>query len=381
MMSKSAALDLASSLGGSIAKGQVKSAAEQYVNYHHIYGGEAESRKSNYTDLVNKYYDLATSFYEYGWGDSFHFAGRWHEETFHESIKRHQHFIALQLGLKKGMKVLDVGCGIGGPLIEIARFSSTLVTGLNNNDYQMSRGKEIICAAGLSEQCNFVKGNFMEMPIADNTFDAAYALQATCHAPDAHNFSFHTGTVLLSMYLPPLVLQRGAYSEVYRVLKPGQYFALDEWCMTDRFDPNNGKHLSIKADIELGNGLPDIRTTHQCVQAMKDAGFEIIFAKDLAKDFPCPWYLPMDPSHFSWTSFQCTRPGRFITRAIINTLEFLHIAPAGSMGVYHFLQTASEGLLKGGREGIFTATFFVLGRKPIGETEIVNDGPRVSGIA
>jgi hypothetical protein len=25
----------------------------------------------------------------------------------------------------------------------------------------------------------------MDMPIADNTFDAAYALQATCHAPDA----------------------------------------------------------------------------------------------------------------------------------------------------------------------------------------------------
>lgn len=26
---------------------------------------------------VNKYYDLATSFYEYGWGASFHFAHRW----------------------------------------------------------------------------------------------------------------------------------------------------------------------------------------------------------------------------------------------------------------------------------------------------------------
>ena len=31
----------------------------------------------------------------------------------------------------------------------------------------------------------WLQGNFMEMPIADNTFDAAYALQATCHAPDA----------------------------------------------------------------------------------------------------------------------------------------------------------------------------------------------------
>jgi hypothetical protein len=26
---------------------------------------------------VNKYYDLATSFYEYGWGESFHFAHRY----------------------------------------------------------------------------------------------------------------------------------------------------------------------------------------------------------------------------------------------------------------------------------------------------------------
>ncbi|XP_066333277.1 cycloartenol-C-24-methyltransferase 1-like [Miscanthus floridulus] len=164
--------------------------------------------------------------------------------------------MALQLGLKKGMKVLDVGCGIGGPLIEIARFSSALITGLKNNDYQISRGKELIFSAGLSEQCSFLKGDFMNMPIADNTFDAAYAIDATCHAPDA----------------------QGVYSEVYRVLKPGQCFALAEWRLTDRFDPNNAKHLTIKAEIELGDGLPDIRTTRQCVQAMKDAEFEVSYS-------------------------------------------------------------------------------------------------------
>ncbi|KAK8962640.1 Cycloartenol-C-24-methyltransferase [Platanthera guangdongensis] len=72
--------------------------------------------------MVNKYYDLTTSFYEFGWGESFHFAPRWKGESLKESIKRHEHFLALQLGLKRGMKVLDVGCGIGGPLREISRF-------------------------------------------------------------------------------------------------------------------------------------------------------------------------------------------------------------------------------------------------------------------
>ncbi|KAK3217821.1 hypothetical protein Dsin_011791 [Dipteronia sinensis] len=44
------------------------------------------------------------------------------KKSLRESIKRHEHFLALQLGLKKGQKVLDVGCGIGGPMREIARF-------------------------------------------------------------------------------------------------------------------------------------------------------------------------------------------------------------------------------------------------------------------
>ncbi|GJN22937.1 hypothetical protein PR202_gb10547 [Eleusine coracana subsp. coracana] len=220
--------------------------------------------------------------------------------------------------------VLDVGCGIGGPLVEIARFSSTFITGLNNNDYQISRGQEFILSAGLSEKCNFLK--------------------------------------------------IGVYREVYRVLKPGQYFALDEWCLTDRFDSNNARHRTIKAEIELGDGLPDIRSTRECIQAMKDAGFEVVvFAKDLAADFPCPWYQPMDPSHNSWSSFQWTRVGHFITRTVVSTLEFLRIAPAGSMRVYNILRTASEGLRKGGREGIFTVNFFILGRKPALETGTAND--------
>ncbi|KAK1281867.1 Cycloartenol-C-24-methyltransferase 1 [Acorus calamus] len=137
----SGAIDLASGLGGKIEKKEVRSAVDQYEKYHGHFGGDEEARKANYTDMVNKYYDLSTSFYEFGWGESFHFAHRWKWESLRESIKRHEHFLALQLGLKPGMKVLDVGCGIGGPLREIARFSSTSVTGLNNNDYQISRGK------------------------------------------------------------------------------------------------------------------------------------------------------------------------------------------------------------------------------------------------
>ncbi|EEC68040.1 hypothetical protein OsI_35865 [Oryza sativa Indica Group] len=245
------------------------------------------------------------------------------------------------------MKVLDVGCGIGGPLREIARFSSASVTGLNNNDYQISRGQELNFSVGLSETCNYVKGDFMNMPIPDCTFDAAYALDATCHAPDAV----------------------GVYSEIFRVLKPGKLFAMDEWCLTDKYDPDNARHLSIKGELELGNGLPDIRTTRQCIQALKDAGFEVILAKDMAEESPLPWYQPLNPSQLSLTHFQFTRIGRFLGQTLLKSLEFLHLAPEGSLRICRFLATSVDSLVKGGKEGIFTPLFFVLARKPLQKQE------------
>jgi sterol 24-C-methyltransferase len=59
------------------------------------------------------------------------------------------------------MKVLDVGCGVGGPAREIVKFTGAHVTGLNNNDYQIERATKYAQKEGLSHLLNFVKGDFM----------------------------------------------------------------------------------------------------------------------------------------------------------------------------------------------------------------------------
>ena len=65
------------------------------------------------------------------------------------------------MNLQGGMKVLDVGCGVGGPAREIARFADIHVTGININDYQIQRATLAAERAGMSEQLKFVKGDFM----------------------------------------------------------------------------------------------------------------------------------------------------------------------------------------------------------------------------
>ena len=63
--------------------------------------------------------------------------------------------------LRDGMKVLDVGCGVGGPAREIAKFTGANIVGLNNNDYQIERATRYAAKEGLSNQLSFVKGDFM----------------------------------------------------------------------------------------------------------------------------------------------------------------------------------------------------------------------------
>ena len=74
-----------------------------------------ERGKEEYAAMINTFYDLITDFYEYGWGQSFHFAPGVRGASFEEALAAHQYFLGEGVGLKPGMKVLDVGCGVGGP--------------------------------------------------------------------------------------------------------------------------------------------------------------------------------------------------------------------------------------------------------------------------
>lgn len=37
---------------------------------------------------------------------------------------------------------------------------------------------------GVPANCQFIQGDFMELPFEDNTFDHVYVIEAACHAPE-----------------------------------------------------------------------------------------------------------------------------------------------------------------------------------------------------
>lgn len=297
------------------------------------------------------YYDLVTDLYEEGWSQSFHFCRFGVNEGFLQALARHEHYMAHRLDLQQGMKVLDVGCGVGGPAREIALFAGCEVTGLNNNGYQIERATAYAKKADLSHLVSFVKGDFMHMDFPDNSFDAVYAMEATVHAPTL----------------------QGVYEQIFRVLKPGGKFGVYEWVMTDRFDEANAEHRAVRLGIERGNGIAHMRPRADAVAAMRAAGFVLELEEDLAeRPDQVPWYYPLSGewryTRTLWDFLSVVRMswlGRTAMGGLLRTLEAVRVAPRGTAQTADELAAGAESLVKGGKMGLFTPMYFMIGKKPV----------------
>lgn len=254
------------------------------------------------------------------------------------------------MGIKKNMRVLDVGCGVGGPAREICRFTDANIVGLNNNDYQIERATHYAEREGLADKLTFVKGDFMQMSFPDNSFDAVYAIEATVHAPELE----------------------GVYREIQRVLKPGGIFGVYEWLMTDDYNNEIPEHRKIRLGIEQGDGISNMVRVSEGLSAMQNAGLELLHHEDLAdRDDKVPWYYPLAGSfkHMTslWDVFTIARMtwwGRGLAHRFVGTFETVGLFPKGSQKTADSLAWAADCLVAGGKKKLFTPMYLMVGRKP-----------------
>lgn len=120
--------------------------------------------------------------------DEFHIGGR--SATAH-ALSR--------MDLKKGQRVLDVGCGIGGTARYLATEFDCHVTAVDITPEYISVAAELASMCGLGDRVRFEVASALDMPLASHTFDAATTFHAAMNIFDR----------------PAL------YEEIARVVKPG----------------------------------------------------------------------------------------------------------------------------------------------------------------
>lgn len=255
----------------------------------------------------------------------------------------------------RDQKILDVGCGNGGPTWEIAPFLDVHVVGVDLEENHIRHAKMYTAAAKLEGRLSFMTADFLDMKFDDASFDGAYAIEATAHAPDL----------------------QAVYAEIFRVLRLGARFAVYEAVLASRYRDDDPNHQEIRRTFEQAFGVPALQKASTAIEAMKAAGFEVEVAEDLAeRPGEIPWYYPIDRSYGIMASLSDTfaknyysfLANSFKSRGIlyymIRTLERLRILPSGTRREAVQVMETMDVLRRVGEKGIVTLMFLMVGRKP-----------------
>ena len=307
----------------------------------------AGSGKYNHTETVKEYYDLCGEFMVFGWGESLHFTPLEPGLSLEESKVRHQQTMIAKLDLREGMTVVDVGCGIGGPMRRVAKEANVRVVGVNINEIQLKKARSLNASSGLDHILDCVACDFMDMGIfKEGTFDRAYAIESTCHAQDKSH----------------------AFAEIFRILKPGALLWGQEMCMTNKFNPSDSEHLAIRKNLMHGIALKDIATTDKVNRALETAGFEVVEGTDhgSSEGTATPWYRPMEARRGTPGNLVIRTPlGRRVLMEGMKFAEALKLFPKGSSEVVRMMDRTADAYVAGGRAEIFTPLYCFLARKPL----------------
>ncbi len=110
--------------------------------------------------------------------------------------------LAERARLYPGMKVLDVGCGIGGPCRMLADEFGCEVTGIDFTAEYIRTAKALTKMVGLEKKVTFVEGSALDLPFDPASFDVLWTQHAQMNIQDKATL----------------------YQEIKRVLKPGGIF-------------------------------------------------------------------------------------------------------------------------------------------------------------
>lgn len=124
-------------------------------------------------------------------------------DQFHSYGHRATRDLAAAAGLQPGERVLDLGCGLGGPARMIAAEVGCRVTGIDLSPEFIRSARILAEACGLADRCEFIEGTCLALPFEDASFDAVITQHVVMNIADRARF----------------------WAEAFRVLRPGGRFA------------------------------------------------------------------------------------------------------------------------------------------------------------
>jgi cyclopropane-fatty-acyl-phospholipid synthase len=212
---------------------------------------------------ISHHYDVSNRFYQWVLGPSMAYTCACYprEDASLEEAQWYKHdLVARKLGLREGMRLLDVGCGWGGMVIHAAREYGVHALGVTLSARQSSWAQQAIADAGLSGRAEVRHLDYRD--VAETGFDAVSSIGLTEHIGKAR--------------LP------GYFSFLHGKLKPGG--RLLNHCITrpDDKEPARRRTGFINRYV-----FPDgeLESPGYLITRMHDTGFEVRHEENLREHY------------------------------------------------------------------------------------------------
>jgi cyclopropane fatty-acyl-phospholipid synthase-like methyltransferase len=160
--------------------------------------------------------------------------------------------LADRLPIKAGQVILDIGCGLGGPARYMAKRFQCNVSGVDITEPFVDAANKLTALLRMQGQVKIGHGDGQRLPYPDSHFDGAYTQHVTMNVADRPRF----------------------FTEAYRVLKPGAFFALTEHGLGPKGDP----HYPVPWSAD-GSGS-HLVTPSETRAILEKTGFEAIVVED-----------------------------------------------------------------------------------------------------
>jgi cyclopropane-fatty-acyl-phospholipid synthase len=212
---------------------------------------------------ISHHYDVSNKFYSWILGPSMAYTCAVYPtatSTLEEAQYAKHDLVARKLGLRPGMRLLDVGCGWGGMVIHAAQHYGVRVIGVTLSRRQAEWGQKAIAEAGLTELAEIRHLDYRDVP--EEQFDAISSIGLTEHIGRAQ--------------LP------GYFRHLYDRLRPGG--RLLNHCITR---PNNLEPAIRERQFINRYIFPDgeLHGVGHLVSQMHDTGFEVRHEENLREHY------------------------------------------------------------------------------------------------
>jgi cyclopropane fatty-acyl-phospholipid synthase-like methyltransferase len=246
--------------------------------------------RGSYTDVTVRYYERTWFDYRFVWVNNRNYHGMhwgyWDENTksHSESLVNMNRAVGAFAGLEPGMRVLDAGCGVGGPSTWIAETYGVNVVGVTLSGVQVAKAQKYARQRHLEDRVQFEQQDFTDLTFPDESFDVVWSQEAVCHSRPEDKQKFLT--------------------EAHRVLRPGGRLVVEDWFRRGR--PYSERDERLLKTMLSGLAIEDLATGEEFASWAAAAGFREVGLHDISA------HTVPSMRRLRRLTFACYPPGLFL---------------------------------------------------------------------